>query len=85
MSAAPTFQIVEAYDARGILDRALSTIAPVEGANAQANYTIGSYLVQGGNLYRVTSPIATGEAITPGTNCTVTTVMAEVVALFQSI
>ena len=84
-SAAPTFEIVNSYNASGIVNQALSVIAPVEGANASTNYAIGSYLVQGGNLCRVTSPIATGEAITPGANCAITTVMAEVVALSQSI
>lgn len=37
----------------------------------------------GGTLYRATTAIATGEAITPGTNVMATTVMAEVLSLIQ--
>jgi hypothetical protein len=37
----------------------------------------------GGKLYRVTTAIAVGETITPGTNVTATTVMAEVLSLVQ--
>lgn len=60
---------------------ALSTLAPVEGDTVSANYAVGSYLVHGGTLYRVTSAIANGEAIVPETNATATTVMAELVSL----
>ena len=55
--------------------------APQEGDIATNNYSVGSYLVQGGTLYKVTSAIATGEPIVPGTNVTATTVMAELLAL----
>lgn len=84
-SAPPTLQIARSYDVESIIDAALSTIAPIEGSSASTNYAIGSYFVHDGQLCRVTSPIASGETITPGTNCTVTTVMQEVIALFQSI
>ena len=80
-SAPPTWEVVYAYDADGIVDKSHSVIAPVENGRASANYAVGSYLVRGGTLYRVTSAIATGEAITPGTNVVATTVMAEIVRL----
>lgn len=70
--------------ARAIYDSAtddLANIAPVEYGTASTNYTVGSYLVQNGVFYRVTTAIATGETIKPGTNVTATTVMAEVVRL----
>lgn len=80
-SAAPTLVTVYAYDADGIVDKSQSIVAPVEGARASANYSVGSYLVHDGTLYRVTTAIATGEAINPGSNVTATTVMAELIRL----
>lgn len=80
-SAPPTLVTVYAYDADGIVDKSQSIVAPVEGARASANYSVGSYLVHDGTLYRVTTAIATGETINPGTNCVQTTVMAELLAL----
>ncbi|MBR2804909.1 MAG: hypothetical protein IKE20_07200, partial [Eggerthellaceae bacterium] len=58
-----------------------SSIATVEGETSAHNYSAGSYLMQGEQLYKVTSAIASGEEITPGTNVTATTVMAELLAL----
>lgn len=81
MSAPPTLVTVYAYDAEGIVDKSQSIVAPVEGATAIANYSVGSYLVHDGTLYRVTKAIATGETITPGSNVTATTVMAELIRL----
>ena len=81
MSAPPVISARQGADADALRDRALATIAPVEGATASANYAVGSYLVHGGKLYKVTSAIASGESITPGTNVTATTVMAEIVSL----
>lgn len=81
MSAPPVISARQGADADALRDRALSAIAPVEGATASANYAVGSYLVHGGKLYKVTSAIASGESITPGTNVMATTVMAEVIAL----
>ena len=52
--APPTLVTVYAYDADGIVDKSQSIVAPVEGARASANYSVGSYLVQSGTLYRVT-------------------------------
>lgn len=81
-SAPPVMTTAYAYSAEGLRDAALSTIAPVEnGATASDNYAVGSYLMHGGTLYRVTSAIASGESINPGTNCTAVTVMAELVRL----
>jgi hypothetical protein len=80
-SAAPTMAIVYGLTADGVVDKALSVIAPIEGATASTNYSVNAYLVHDQQLYRVTSAIATGETIAPGTNCTATTVMAELVAL----
>ena len=80
-SAPPTMAIVYAYDADGVRDVSQSIVAPVENGSASANYAVGSYLVRGGTLYRVTSAIATGETIAPGTNVTATTVMAEIIRL----
>jgi len=62
-------------------DAELSNVAPIENGKASANYSVGSYLVHAGTLYRVTTAIATGETITPGSNVTATTVMAEIIRL----
>lgn len=80
-SAPPTMAIVYGYTADGVRDETQSIVAPVERGVASSNYGVGSYLVMGGILYRVTTAIATGETINPGTNCVATTVMAELVAL----
>ena len=80
-STAPTFVTLYAYDADGIIDKTQSIVAQVEHGTASTNYAVNSYLVMRGTLYRVTSAIATGETITPGTNCTATTVMAEIIRL----
>ena len=40
-------------------------------------YAVGAYLVYNSNLYKVTSPIAVGDTITPGTNVTATLVGTE--------
>ena len=80
-SAPPTWAIAYGYTAEGLRDEALAVIAPVENHRASTNYAIGAYLIHGGTLYRVTTAIATGEAITPGTNVTATTVMAELIRL----
>ena len=82
-TAAPTLVVTYGSTADGIRDRALSAIAPVENGRASANYGVGTYLVHGGQLCRVTTAIATGEAITIGTNVTATTVMAELLTLTQ--
>ena len=58
-----------------------ASIAAVESTVATSNHAIGSYFVVENQLYKATRAIATGETIAPGTNCTATTVMAELVAL----
>lgn len=80
-SVAPTLAIVYGLTADGVVDKALSVIAPIEGATASTNYSVNAYLVHDQQLYRVTSAIATGEAITPGSNCVACTVMGEVIRL----
>lgn len=67
-----------AYEAT---EKAYASIATIESSTAAYNHAVGSYLMLGGTLYKVTSAIATGEAIVPGTNVTATTVMAELAAL----
>ena len=57
-------------------------IAPVEKTfTATRNYTVGSYLIVNNTLYKVTANIANGGTITPNTNVTATTIMAEIIAL----
>lgn len=80
-SALPTIVAAQGYTAESLRDAALSAIAPVENGTASTNYGVGAYLVHGGQLCRVTTAIATGEAISIGTNVTATTVMAEAIAL----
>lgn len=80
-SAPPTIVTAQGYTAESLRDAALAAIAPVENGTASTNYAVGSYLVHGGQLCRVTVAIATGESISIGTNVTATTVMAEVIAL----
>ena len=83
LSAPPTIVTAQGYTAESLRDAALATIAPVENGLASTNYAVGSYLVHGGQLCKVTTAIATGEAITIGTNVTATTVMAEILSLVQ--
>jgi hypothetical protein len=82
-SAPPALSIAYGHTAEGIVQEAASAIAAQDGPTATANHAVGSYLTMGGTLYRVTTAIATGEAITPGTNVMATTVMAEVLSLIQ--
>jgi len=57
-------------------------IAPTEVTNkATRNYTTGSYLILNNILYKVTANIANGGTITPNTNVTATTIMAEIMTL----
>lgn len=82
-TAPPTIIVNYGSTADGIRDRVLATIADPDGPVAQSNHAVGSYLTMGGTLYKVTTAIASGEAIVPGTNVTATTVMAEVLSLIQ--
>lgn len=63
------------------IDSISASVAPVEDSISSTNYAVGSYIVCGGQLYRVTTAIATGESIVPGSNCTAVNVMAELVRL----
>ena len=57
-------------------------IAPTEkGFTASRNYTAGSFLIIGNQLYKVTSNIAQNGTITVGSNVTATTIAEELVAL----
>ena len=77
----PEWAIEYEQDPNIVVTALQSSIAPVEGATASTNYAVGAYLMHGNQLYRVTSAIATGEAITPGSNCVACTVMGEVIRL----
>ena len=56
----------------------LSMIADTETTyTASKNYSVGDYLIVDSTLYKVTSAITSGSTITPNTNVTATTIMAE--------
>ena len=56
----------------GDWNKSISNISP--SPIATKNYGINDFVTIGPNLYRITSPIATGETITPGTNAEYTTI-----------
>lgn len=59
-----------------------STLATVESSStASRAYSVGSYLVYNGILYRVTAAISSGQTLTPGTNITATNAGAELTSL----
>lgn len=61
-----------------------SLIAPTEKTTtASRNYTVGSLLIMGNVLYKVTANIANGGTITPNTNVTATTLSEILSALAQ--
>lgn len=55
------------------------------GMTATKNYAIGDFIVVGKSLYKATAAIATGETIAPGTNCTATTVVEQLAAIYNMI
>lgn len=58
---------------------AQGAIAPTEdGETASRAIAAGEYFLRGGTLYKATAAISQGAAITPGTNCTATTLAAAV-------
>lgn len=64
------------------LAKIAEAIAPVESSyTATQNYSVGDYLIVDYKLYKVTAAIANGGTITPNTNVTATTIMAEIKAL----
>ena len=77
----PEWVITYTQDPNVVISTLTGSIAPIEGATASTNYAVGAYLIHGNQLYRVTSAIATGETITPGSNCVACTVMGELVRL----
>ena len=62
------------------IGKAFSSVAPVETSPATDSHGVGSRIVYNETLYKVTSAIAAGEDIVPGTNVTATTVAAELLA-----
>ena len=58
-------------------------IAPTESGTASRNYSVGSFLIMNNQLYKVTSAIASGAAITVGTNVTATTLAEQIIALLN--
>ena len=53
------------------------------GMVATRNYASGDLMIAGKNLYKATAAIATGEKIQPGTNCTETTVIEQLAAIYN--
>ena len=78
-----------AADAKTVGDKLTllaSNIAGVEATRtATKNYPVDSLVIFNYNLYKVTSPIATGELITPNANCVTTTLAAELEAIQASL
>ena len=68
-------------DMQSEVEHVWAQLAPVEQATATANHAVGTYLVLGGTFCKVTSAIATGEAVAIGTNVAATTVAAELLAI----
>ena len=62
-SAAVTGEIGYPLSTDSIRNMPLACIAPIEGAVASANYSVGSYLIKDGQLWKVTTAIASGETI----------------------
>ena len=58
----------------------LAIVAESDTATATASHAVGELFVMGDTLYKCTVAIATGETITPGTNCTATTLADEIAA-----
>lgn len=68
-----------AADAQNTANDAQGAIAPAEdGETASRAIAAGEYFLRGGTLYKATAAISQGAAITPGTNCTATTLAAAV-------
>ena len=80
VSATPVLTMAEGESAADVVMDALACIATPDGPVATANHSVGTYLTMQGKLYKVTSAIAVGETITPNTNVSETTVMAELIA-----
>ena len=59
----------------------VGSLATIEASPATSNYSVGSFLVYNGTLYKVTRAIAAGEALVVGTNISATTAGAELTSL----
>ena len=57
-----------------------AAICETDSTTATANHAVGDVFWMNGVLYKATAAIATGETITPGTNCETTTVEEELAA-----
>ena len=53
------------------------SVAIVEQSQAVSNHSVGEYILLGGQLYKVTRAISSGETITPGSNVSATSAGAE--------
>ena len=79
MEAAISVVADELEDAQDAIVDILGDFATVETTGAASRaYKVGEYLTYNGHLYRVTTAISSGGAITPGTNVVQTTVGAEI-------
>ena len=76
ISAPPTLEIEYSIESADVA----SSVAPSESLVSSANYAVGSMVMLGGTLVKVTSAIASGETFQVGTNCTRTTLAAELAA-----
>ena len=73
-------------DAVGTAQSAVqAAICETESTTATANHAVGSIFFLNGVLYKATAAIATGETITPGTNCATTTIEAELNAIIAQL
>lgn len=70
--------VIKAY-VDGLIGGVLGKFATIESSStASKAYSVGDYLVYDGDLYKVTTAIASGGTITPNTNVEQTTVGAEI-------
>lgn len=69
----------------GSVEDAVSSIAPMESSPSTANHTVGEYITYNGKMYKVAVAIATGEALTIGTNIIETNAGSEIGILNTSV
>lgn len=81
---------IEVTYARDTEDGVKSTVTAIIGATengvtATRNYSVGAFIVDKStmSMYRATKAISSGEAIVPGTNCTATTVVEQLAAIYD--
>lgn len=75
------FELTYQRDATLVIAGIYAQLAPVDGPTATSNHGVGTYLMLGGTLCKVTTAIAAGETIAIGTNVVATNVMTEILAL----